>query len=250
MPRNPKYPDAETTIQSFFQSVSDSYRHPGKDEVGDVSGRKKQELLAEEFGISRLKVRKILITTGDITYPQTAQIQEILKETVQIDAACNQLRISRSTLNSYLPYSKGVYKLTEVSAAAERTALYRSRKEVVEQLKEKMNGLTLWKTVCLFEDYPFVTSDRGKHDGVKFKYTISGPGSSGGRHYSDENVDDVGNELFIINSRGEKRDKSITRSSVDYAFKIAMEGNVTGPKSLKIYGASYVYAMFARFGVV
>lgn len=89
MPRNPKYPDAETTIQSFFQSVSDSYRHPGNDEIGDVSGRKKQELLAEEFGISRLKVRKILITTKDVTYPQTAQIQERMKENVRIDAVCD-----------------------------------------------------------------------------------------------------------------------------------------------------------------
>ncbi len=215
-----------------------------------MSGRKKQELLAEESGISRLKVRKIMITTGDITYPKTAQIQEMMKETVQIDALCNQLRISRSTLNSYLPYSKGVYKLTDVSAAAERTALSRSRKDVVVQLKERIDELTLWKTVCLFEDYPFVTSGRGKRDGVKFKYTISEPGSSGGRHYSGENVDGFGNELFIINRRGEKREKSITRSSVDYTFKIALEGNVAGPKSLKIYGASYVYAMFARFGVV
>lgn len=71
MPRKPKYPDAETTIQSFFKSVSESYQHPGKDEIGDVPGRKKQELLAEEFRISRLKVRKILITAKDITYLPT-----------------------------------------------------------------------------------------------------------------------------------------------------------------------------------
>lgn len=250
MARNPKYPDAEITIQSFFKSVSDSYRHPGKDEVGDVPGRKKQKLLAEEFGISRLKVRKILITTKDVTYLQTAQIQEMLKDKTRIDAVCNQLRISRSTLNSYLPYTKGVYKLAEVSAAADRTALYRSRKEVVVQLMERMDELTLWKAVCLFANYPFVTSGRGKRDGVEFKYTVPEAGGNGGRHYSGEDADGFGNELFIINNRGEKREKSITRSSVDYAFKIAMEGSVSGPKALKIYGASYVYAMFVRFGVV
>ncbi len=250
MPRNRKYPDAEITIQSFFQSVSDSYRHPGKDEVGDVPGRKKQELLAEEFGISRLKVRKILITTKDVTYSQTAQIQKILNDSAGIDAVCDQLRISQSTLNSYLPYSKGVYKLVEVSAAAERTALYRSRKEAIEQLMVRKDELTLWKTVCLFADYPFVTSGRGKRDGVKFKYTVSETGSNGGRHYSGEDVDGFGNELFIISNQGEKREKSITRSSVNYAFRIAMDGSASGPKSLKIYGASYVYAIFVRFGVV
>ena len=50
--------------------------------------------------------------------------------------------------------------------------------------------------------------------------------------------------LFIINSAGERRKKSISRSSVRYAFQIAKSGTVTGPKQLKIYGASYVYAIF------
>lgn len=63
MGRKLKYENPEDIIQSFFSAVSDSYHHPGSgDEVGDMPGRKKQELLAEEFGISRIKVRKVLIT--------------------------------------------------------------------------------------------------------------------------------------------------------------------------------------------
>lgn len=43
--------------------------------------------------------------------------------------------------------------------------------------------------------------------------------------------------------------------SVDYALKIAIEtqehaGQITGPKQLKIYGASYIFALFRRFGLV
>ena len=53
MGRKLKYENPEQTIQAFMENVSDSYRHPGKDEVGDVNGRKKQELVAEEFGISK-----------------------------------------------------------------------------------------------------------------------------------------------------------------------------------------------------
>ena len=60
MGRKPKYPNSQEIITAFMESVSDSYRHPGSnDEIGDVSGRKKQELLTEEFGISRIKVRKM-----------------------------------------------------------------------------------------------------------------------------------------------------------------------------------------------
>jgi hypothetical protein len=39
------------------------------------NGGKSINLLAEEFGISRLKVRKILITTRDVVYPATMPIE-------------------------------------------------------------------------------------------------------------------------------------------------------------------------------
>lgn len=78
MGRHKKYPDAENTIGAFYAAVSDSYRHPSSEEVGVENGRKSINQLAEEFGISRLKVRKILITTGDVTYPATRTIETLL----------------------------------------------------------------------------------------------------------------------------------------------------------------------------
>ena len=255
MGRKPKYENPEDTIQAFMESVSDSYNHPGSgEEVGDVPGRKKQELLAEEFQISRIKVRKILITTGDITSPTTKQIQELLAAGKTIKQISEEMRISISTVNSLLPYSKGVYGL-DVSAAADRTKTYRERKTAVEEMKEIMDGVALWKCVCLFQGYPFQTAGRKTKDGLKgqekFRYEVSKEGSAGGRHYDGENVEGYGNEMFIVQN-GEKREKGISRSSVDYAFSIVREkgGAVTGPKQLKVYGSSYVYAVFKRFGLV
>ena len=141
-------------------------------------------------------------------------------------------------------------KLSEVSAAAERTQLYRARKAAVITLKSDPTAMNLWNCVCLFAGYPFQTSGRGNHPGSKFKYEVAEAGGSGGKHYEGESVDGYGNELWIVSSSGEKREKSISRSSVDYALKIALEGSVTGPKQLKIYGASYVYALFKRFGMM
>ena len=77
MGRQKRYPDAEKSINTFYASVSEAYNHPGANEKSR-DGRKPQALLAEEFGISRLKVRKILITTGDVVYPETKRIQELL----------------------------------------------------------------------------------------------------------------------------------------------------------------------------
>ncbi|MBQ1566237.1 MAG: hypothetical protein IIZ82_08970 [Clostridia bacterium] len=78
MGRKPKYPDAEKVIADFYNAVSESFNNPSEDEKGR-EGKKKQELLADEFGISRLKVRKIVITTGDIVYPKTKR-----KQTMQL----------------------------------------------------------------------------------------------------------------------------------------------------------------------
>ncbi len=257
MGRHKKYPDAENTIAAFYTAVSDSYRNPGTGEEASVkTGRKSINLLAEEFGISRLKVRKILITTGDLTYPATQTIQELLAEGKSKAEICRQLKMAIATLNSMLPYEKGVYNLSDVSNAAENCRIYRERKAAVTELQEKIeNGnvgdhrLALWKCICLFSGYPFRTSGRGTRAGAKFKYIVSKEPGNSGRRYEGETVPDFGNELWIIQN-GEKREKSITRSSVDYALKIVMETAVSGPKQLKIYGSSYVWAIFKRFGLI
>ena len=249
MGRKPKYPDAEQVISSFYAAVSESFNSPLEDEKGR-DGHKKQEIIAEEFGISRLKVRKILITTGDLVYLETKQIQQLLAAGMKLESIYEKLRMGRSTVNSLIPYHKGVYKLSEVSAAAERTQLYRARKTAVITLQSDPISLNLWNCVCLFAGYPFQTSGRGNRPGSKFKYEVAEAGGTGGKHYEGESIEGFGNELWIVSSSGEKREKSISRSSVDYALKIALESSVTGPKQLKIYGASYVYALFKRFGVV
>lgn len=248
MGRHKKYPDAEKTIATFFATVSDSYNHPGAGEMSQ-DGHKRQALLAEEFGISRLKVRKILITTGDMHYPETVHIQQLLASGMKKTDACEHLNMAISTLNSFLPYDKGVYNLTDVSNYAENSKVYRERKAAVVELQSDPSSYNLWRCVCLFQGYPFITSGRGSRDGVKFKYEISKAGGAGGRKYDGEGMEGYGNELWIIHN-GEKREKSISRSSVDYALQIALEGDVKGPKQLKIYGASYVYSLFIRFGLV
>lgn len=256
MGRKPKYENPQFIIDAFFAAVSDSYRHPGSgDEVGDVPGRKKQELLAEEFGISRIKIRKILITTGDLSYPQTQQIQALIKSEMSIGAVAEKMGISISSVNSLLPYSKGVYGL-DVSAAADRTQLYRARKQIIEELQDVIQtgewSLELWRAICLFQNYPFTTSGRHSVPGKRFKYSVSKEGGTGGRKYAGESVEGFGNEMWITTSEGEKK-KSISRSTVELAVRnaLAAGGVVKGPKALNVPGAhSYLYPILVRFGVI
>ena len=57
----------------------------------------------------------------------------------------------------------------------------------------------------------------------------------------------LGGELFIS-----RKEKSITQSTVFMAFHKALElgGVVTGPKKLGTFGASYLYPIFIRLGVI
>lgn len=52
-----------------------------------------------------------------------------------------------------------------------------------------------------------------------------------------------------------RKDKSITRSTVNLAFRKALElqrelGMVSGPKKLGCFGASYLYPVFLEIGII
>lgn len=200
-------------------------------------------------------MRKILITTGDLHYPETKHIQRFLASGLKMPAVAEKMDMAISTVNSLTPYTKGVYKLSEVSAAAERTAIYRSRHNAVQMLRSAIDAcedwpLPLWNAICLFSGYPFTTSGRGKREGVKFKYSVSAPGGPGGRKNDGPEVDGYANELWIT-TRGVDKKKSISRSTVERAFQTAVEIEIRGPKALNVPGAhTYLFPIFMRFGFI
>ncbi|MEH2949273.1 hypothetical protein [Sporofaciens sp. JLR.KK001] len=86
------------------------------------------------------------------------------------------------------------------------------------------SGDMLWNAIIKFQGYPFYTAKN-----LEFFYIIKG------------------NEMFVT-----RKDKSITRASVMTAFYKALElgGVVTGPKKLGTFGASYLYPVFQKIGVI
>ena len=210
--------------------------------------------VAFELGTTILRTRKLLITAGYYS-SETSRLVQALSAEGRTDAEIMETTgLKRASVNSFLPYKKLAFNLEQTTVNADRHRIFRQRVKAVKELQTHI-GLPdeaeyLWRAVIAFEGYPFKTSGRGNRSGVIFRYIVSEPGSAGGRHYKGENVEGYGNEIFIINSAGERREKSISRSSVYYAFRIARTGDVTGPKQLKIYGSNYVYAIFVRFGVI
>lgn len=76
--------------------------------------------------------------------------------------------------------------------------------------------IELWKKIVEKQNETFRTKK-----GLEFKIEIKG------------------NELFV-----NRRQKSITRASVNIAYKKWMEDKDCGPKALGVFGSSYLWSLF------
>lgn len=187
-------------------------------------------------GLNPIKVRKLLITAGVYESEIASQVLSLHTAGKSVDEIGKLLQLSRASVHSYLPYEKIIYKLDQVpggdiSVGAERQRLYKARQQAVKQIKKNPGEDELWNAVVLFAGYPFKTSKN-----LEFTYTVK-------KKHNGE----LGNELVIT-----RKEKTITKATVLMAYQKAMElgGEVTGPKKLGTFGASYLYAMFVRFGVI
>ncbi len=99
---------------------------------------------------------------------------------------------------------------------------YSERKAAVERLQREGGVDNLWEAITLFQSCPFHTLK-----GLKFTYTVKG------------------GEIKI-----DRKEKAVTKSTVKIAYKRALEGEIKGPKQLGVFGASYIYPIFVRLGVI
>ncbi|MCD8154658.1 MAG: hypothetical protein LUF78_08245 [Clostridiales bacterium] len=178
--------------------------------------------VADELELNVIKVRKLLITAGAYQSDTAEDVSRLQKDGKTISEIMSTLHLSKSSVNSYLPYTKIPYKADELSLNAERIKKYRERRTACEKLAEEGGMDNLWNCLIAFQGYLFSTAK-----GLKFKYEI---------HGGEMKVD--------------RKEKTVTRSSVEVAYKKALEGGVTGPKKLGVFGASYLYPVFVRIGVI
>ena len=210
--------------------------------------------IAEQLGTTVIRTRKLLITAGYFTSPTAISVQKLKAEGKTIEEIGAALKLKSAAVYGYLPFSLRAYNLPETTSNADRHKRYRATKKLraaVETDNAEKILAALWRCIIVFEGYPFSTSGRGLRSGVEYAYQVTRRGSSGGRHYEGESVQGYGNELFIVQN-GEKKEKSISRSTVELGFQkylevLKAEGTVSGPKKLGVFGASYLLPLFQRF---
>ena len=190
---------------------------------------------SNELGISVSKVMKLLITGGYYSSDIYEQITELTEQGKTVSEIQELLGVSRATVQSYLPYRKGIYSAKDTSVNADRIRMFRERNSRIEALCESMSEDALWDVVVSFQNYPFHTAS-----GLPFSYVLKV-----GR-------DGTLNKELVVNRRQES--KTLAWSSVRLAFSkaIEMQGQVVDrPKALgDIRGISYIYPMLFRFGII
>lgn len=150
-----KHYDPAAILEALLDTVDEVYQE--KQEIKAV---------ALELNLAPLKIKKLLITSGQLKYPETEQILNLKQEGRTSEEIQEVMGLSRASINSYLPYSKIPYK-GEMSQNAERVRLYKERKEAITALLENETEVQLWECVKLFQSYPFHTSS-----GLPFTYTL------------------------------------------------------------------------------
>lgn len=262
--KKPGY-DREAEIDSLINTAVDLAVEPFDDMYERDPALPTLTEIAETMETTLLRVRKLLISSAYYTSETARWVQELREQGMSIAEIMEQTGLGKASVYSYLPLTKGAYNLENPTLYSEQGKRYRVRKAAVASLHTAISSIesgesgedcsvALWKTVIAFQDYPFKTAGRGKDKtgATKFTYEVSEPGGNGGRKYSGQSVEGFGNELWI-SVDGVKKDKSISRSTVDLAYKNAQRlgGCIRGPKALGVPGAgSYLYSLFLRFGVI
>lgn len=219
--KNPEY-DPERVMEQFTNCIVDA--------CGTGTDNNSLRKISEQFGITLMKTRKILITAGVYHTEISDQINSLREDNWSISDIMKETGLSRSSVHSYLPYTKVIYNAEELSLYAWRCRTYRKRKLAVQKLKSCMGESieileeTLWNTIKVFSGYFFETAD-----GERFCYSVSG------------------DEMLIAQS-----EELISKASVNLALEEILElnGKVSSLKKLKVPGAGYLYPVFLRFGLI
>jgi hypothetical protein len=199
------------------------------------------QAIADALSLNPIKVRKLLITARVYETDIAETVQHTFykhRETRNYKEAvlstASELKLSKASVTSYLPYQKGVYfpstEKEKISVGAERQRRYRA----VKKLRAAPTEEHLWETALIYQKVRFKT-----YSGLPFSYEIR-KGRSG----------EYTKELWIDRR---ENSKSLAWSSVLLALGNVKEVGavVDRPKALgDIRGVTYIYGVFYRFGLI
>ena len=133
--KKPDY-DSEKIMKEYMDALADAFGAPYDDREKQEQDHISLNEVAAEFAITAMKARKLLITAGVYSTEISREIQSLYASGKKIPEIQRIVGLSRASVHSYLPYSKGSYNMRELSTNAERTKLYRERKAALGGLQD------------------------------------------------------------------------------------------------------------------
>jgi len=220
--RKPNY-NRTAAMQELLTAVCEFYGDPVDDRKEEDPDHMSLHDVAEEFNITVMKARKLLITGGLYSTSLSRKVQERHAQGLTVAQITEKTGLKRSSVNSYLPYTNIVYNLPDISIKAERQKQYRVRKRNNARTDAEKEE-KLWQELTYLQGCLFTTSK-----GLDFTYKIRG------------------GEMFV-----DRKEKSITKATVmkTYGKVVELDGVVKGPKTLGTFGASYLYPIFVKMGLI
>ena len=156
--------DAKAVMQEMMDAVVSLYEMPGAS--GDHMSL---NAIGEELELSPQKVKKFLITAGVYESETADEIKQLREEGKSVQEIMRIMNLSMTSVNSYLPYSRPVYKTEQVSEVAEQLQKFRKRQGAITELKEKLKKSAedeqlpvLWDALYSLQGMSFETAEGNK----------------------------------------------------------------------------------------
>jgi hypothetical protein len=124
--RKPNYNGA-TTMQELLTAVCEFFGEPVDDRESEDPDHISLHDVADEFDITVMKARKLLITGGLYSTVLSRKVQELHAQGLTVAQITEETGLKRASINSYLPYAHIIYNLPDISIKAERQKQYRER---------------------------------------------------------------------------------------------------------------------------
>jgi len=225
--RKPNY-NGSRTMQELLAAVCEYYGDPVDDRKQEDQDHMSLHDVADEFDITVMKARKLLITGGLYSTATSRRVQEMHAQGLTVAQITEKTGLKRASINSYLPYTNIVYNLPDISIKAERQKQYRVRKRNNNRTEVEKEE-KLWQELIYLQGCIFRTYGRNGVGGLDFTYKIRG------------------GEMFV-----DRKEISITKATMVKAYGkvVELDGVVKEPKALGTFGASYLYPIFAKMGLI
>lgn len=142
--------------------------------------------VADELDISALKARKLLITAGErtgyqyYTSPLYEKVRLLKKQGRSVREIEEAVRISHASVIGYLPYTKTVYSMRELSADAIRIQRFRERQRLCAGYMSKVADMEtdaeeqyLWELLQRLAGCVFYLRESDGMVNSRFRYSVA-----------------------------------------------------------------------------